>query len=374
MTVNARPIPILLMVRELDMGGCERDLTKVAIGLDRSLFTPFAGCFHPNGMRAAELRAAKVPIVQFPVTSFASRSTLKVARQFGQFVADNKIQIVHSFDVPTNIFTVPSARHYKVPVVIASHFWLMDLIPPVHRNMHRMVDLLAHRIVVNSAAVGRSLEGVASSKIYLSHNGVDTRSFFPAPAKDLPEFLQGSLVIGTLCVLRSEKRLDLLIDAFERIHNNRPDAKLLIVGSGAMLPLLQERCRALGIEKFCMFEPAVADAANWMRMVDVFVLTSESESFPNAVLEAMACGRCVVASDVGGVSELVKDGVNGLTFPAKDLDALTERLQRVVDDSALRGKLAAEAVRTAREEFNIELAVKRLQDLYLSMAAKVKGR
>ena len=153
-------------------------------------------------------------------------------------------------------------------------------------------------------------------------------------------------MIGTLCALRSEKRIDLLIDAFQRVLEVKADAKLLIVGSGDMLPSLEERCRTLGIAPSCLFQPAVKDAARWMRMMDIFVLTSESESFPNGLLEAMACGCCVVASNVGGVPELVKDGVNGLIFPNRDVAGLSDRLSRVAQDEEMRVALGCAATRT----------------------------
>ena len=357
------------MVRELNLGGCERDLTKVAIGLDRNLFSPFVGCFHPNGFRFAELRAAQVPVIQFPVKSFYAPSTMHIARQFGQFIAANNIQIVHTFDVPSNIFAVPAARWYRVPTVISSDLQFRELVPKLHRRMLRVVDALAHKTVVNSDAVRRSLvqnQGIASSKIYLSHNGVDTQLFYPAPAVGKPDLLQDSLVIGTLCALRSEKRVDLLIDAFAQVRRLHLNAKLLIVGSGDMLPSLQHQCRVKGVEEFCLFQPATQEVPHWLRMMDIFVLTSESESFPNALLEAMACGCCVVASKVGGVPELVSDGVNGLTFPVRDAAALAACLTRLAQDPAARAALATAAAHTAHENFRIESAVKRLQDLYLS--------
>jgi glycosyltransferase involved in cell wall biosynthesis len=357
------------MVRELNLGGCERDLTKVAIGLDRDQFTPFVGCFHPHGFRFAELRAAQVPVIQFPVQSFASPTTLSVARRFGRFLAENKIRVVHTFDVPSNIFAVPAARWFRVPTVISSDLQFRELVPKLHRRMLRLVDALAHKTVVNSDAVRRSLianQGIPASKIYLSHNGVDTHVFYPGPAQGKPQFFKDSLVIGTLCALRSEKRVDLLIDAFAQLQRVRSDAKLLIVGSGAMLPSLQQQARSRGVEQFCLFQPATQDVPAWLRMMNIFVLTSESESFPNALLEAMACGCCVVASNVGGVPELVIDGVNGFTFPVGDAATLAACLTRLTQDPALRVALATSAAQTARQNFKIELAVKRLQDLYLS--------
>ena len=98
-----QPWPLLLLVRELDLGGCERDLSKVALGLDRSRFDPHVGCFHPEGFRGEELRAAGVPVVQLPVRSFRSWSVLAGARRLAEYVARHGIRLVHSFDTPMNL-------------------------------------------------------------------------------------------------------------------------------------------------------------------------------------------------------------------------------------------------------------------------------
>jgi hypothetical protein len=81
--MSSRPIPVLLMVRELGIGGCERDLTKVAIGLDRSRFEPHVGCFISEGLRSGELRARGIPVVKFEVPSFLSVAALRAARHLG---------------------------------------------------------------------------------------------------------------------------------------------------------------------------------------------------------------------------------------------------------------------------------------------------
>src|SRR5688572_17671595 len=107
--------PVLLMVRELGIGGCERDLTKIAIGLDRRYFEPHVAAFHTEGLRTGDLRAAGIPILHLPVRSFQSPSAVAGARLMGGYIRRHRIQLVHSYDVPMTVFGVPVARLYRTP-------------------------------------------------------------------------------------------------------------------------------------------------------------------------------------------------------------------------------------------------------------------
>jgi glycosyltransferase involved in cell wall biosynthesis len=98
--------------------------------------------------------------------------------------------------------------------------------------------------------------------------------------------------------------------------------------------------------------------------MDIFALTSETESFPNALLEAMATGRCVVASNVGGVPELVRDGVNGLLFDAGNAEQLADRIAQLTADSPRRLALAKQAEATARSEFALDRNLRCFEQIY----------
>ena len=100
-------IPVLLMVRELNLGGTERQMAEMAKALDRSRFDPRVGCFRPFGLRADDLRAAGVPIVHFPVPSLAS---VKGALRIAAYIREQNIRLVHTFDTPANLYGVPAAR------------------------------------------------------------------------------------------------------------------------------------------------------------------------------------------------------------------------------------------------------------------------
>src|SRR5947209_6081738 len=107
MTFGHEPWPILLLARELDLGGSERQLTEIAKNLDRARFHPFVGFFRSGGMRAKELEEAGVATVHFPVRSMRSLGALKAARNLAHFIRKRRIQLVHTFDYPFTAFAAP---------------------------------------------------------------------------------------------------------------------------------------------------------------------------------------------------------------------------------------------------------------------------
>lgn len=354
---------VLLLARELGLGGTERQLAETALALDRAKFEPHVGCFSSGGFRSNELRDGGVPILELNVQSFVSKSLFAGARRLGAYLRTQRIELVHAFDVPADLFAVPAARFYRAPVVLSSQRASRALTPGTTRRLLQVTDRLAHGIVVNSKAVSRELvseDGVPESKIRLVYNGVDTARFRRAGSRADLALPPGSVVIGVVCALRPEKGLRVLIEAFARVHARHPEAQLAIVGSG---PLLGELQSAAG--DGCHFFPAVQDVAPWLRAIEVFVLPSLSEALSNSLMEAMACGCCPVASNVGGNPELVHEGESGLLFPAGDATNLAERLERLLCDAALRRRLAAAAEARMHTQFARATAAKHMGEVYL---------
>ncbi len=370
----SQPIAILLTVLKLDVGGNERDVSKLARYLDPQRFKVHVACFDPDGERRAELDAANIPILHLPVRSFLSHSALAGARILRTYLRQHKIQIVQAFDAPTSIFVVPLSRLFGVPVVISSHFYFRPLIPPPYYRALRLVDYLAHRVVVNAQAIKEHLikdYGLAPDRVFVSHNGVETGTFFPGE-EPRPEFLaQASLVIGSLCVFREEKRIELLLQAFARVLPTDPAMRLLIVGDGPMRGAWMALRDELGLDQSCHFELTTSGVPHWMRLIDVFVLTSRSEGFPNSLLEAMACGCAVVASKVGGVPEMVDHGRNGLLFSSGDSADLERQLATLIGNPALRKRMSATAAEDAETRFSMPITARRMEAFYDSLLAKI---
>lgn len=366
------PVPVLFVVRELGLGGIERDVAKLALGFDRSRYLPHVATYKPFGARFEELRTAGVPILALDFPSLLSRQALAAAFKFRSYVHANKIQLVHAFD-PSSVFAVPLARILRVPVVLSSQLGHRDLHDPRTRSQLRYVDRWSKAVVVNCESLRGHLATdwhVPLARIQLCYNGVQTQQFHPGAGALPPEVAGAPLVIGAVSVLRPEKALHELVEAFARVRHLIPGAKLLIVGDGPELARLQETRVRLGLEGDCVLKPAVSAVAPLMRGIDIFVSCSHSEAFSNAILEAMACGCCVIGSRVGGTPELLGDNARGLLFQAGNVDDLAAQLARLMQDSRLRAELSSRAAEHARTNLNIEKNVERTMQIYDSLFQK----
>ena len=364
-----RPTPVMLTVRELNHGGIERDVTKIALQLNRKEFQPHVAAYHAAGMRFDELRQEGVPVLHLPITSLQSPTAFSAAMRLRNYIRHHGIRLLHSWD-PTAVFAVPLARTLRVPVVLSSILGSRDLLDPRTRRLVRWTDRMVDTVVVNCEAMRRHMiddEHFSSERIELCYNGVDTRQFYPAPTPKPAPVASAPFVIGAVCVLRPEKALDLLQEAFARVRRFKPGMKLLLVGSGPELSRLQLNSRRLGIQNDCVFVPATPQVAPHLRALDIFVLCSRSEAFSNTLLEAMACGCCAVGSRVGGTPELIGNDERGLLFRPGDTDDLAAKLTALIENEFLRRELGIRAAEFARIRFSIEIAAARMAEIYETM-------
>ena len=360
------PVPIALFVRRLDWGGIERDVAKLASGLDRARFTPHVVVFEAGGLRYEEVERAGVPIVHLGVGSFTSPAILRAAGRLAQWLVRERIRLIHAFD-GTIVFTAPIARMVRVPVILSSTLGHRDLFDAKTRKQLAFSDRMVDGVVVNCQAMRRHMiedYGIAPERTILSYNGVETSEFFPREEEKPAPVAGAELVIGSVCVLRPEKRMELLIEAFAPLVKRRPGVRLLIVGSGPELPKLEAKAAALGVAKECVFQPAVKRVAPYLRAMDIFVSCSSSEAFSNAILEAMACGSCPVGSRVGGTPELIEDGERGLLFESGNARDLAEKLAALAADDGERKRLAKKAAEFAASELSMEAALERMSRIY----------
>jgi L-malate glycosyltransferase len=361
-----RPIPVLLTVRKLDWGGIERDVTKFAVGFDRSRIVPHVAVYQGGGLRSDEIQRAGVPVLDLRVRSLVSPGILTSMRAFRRYIRQHRIQVVHAFDTSV-VLIAPLSRLLRVPLVLSSTLGRRDLYDPKTQRQLPFTDRLVDGIVVNCEAMRRHMIDdyhVPPRRTLLCYNGVETSEFFPAPGAKPASVSDASLVIGTVCVLRPEKRIELLIEAFAAVRKRVPGSKLLIVGSGPELPKLQRQASELAIVEECVFLPAVPEVAPLLRAIDIFVSCSSSEAFSNSILEAMACGCCPVGSRVGGTPELIEDGKRGLLFENGNVLELSTRIALLAENSALRTTLAHNATAFASQELNMQVALNRMTCIY----------
>jgi glycosyltransferase involved in cell wall biosynthesis len=289
---------------------------------------------------------------------------LTAAGQLMRYIREHRVQVVHSFDAPLNAFGVPVARLAGTPAVISSQRGHRDLTGRTLKHLLRFTDRIADAVVVNCQAMKQYMteeEHVRKSKVHLCYNAVDTSRYQRRPTNPL---FPGRFVIGSVSALRPEKGLDTLLRAFASVRDL--GARLLIVGSGPEESKLRNLAADLGMAGDCHFEPATADVVNWLSQIDIFVLPSRSEALSNALMEAMSCGCCCVASRVGGNPELVEDGKTGLLFAPDNVAELAARLRQLLTDQSQRGAFAAAAA-ARMSGFSCEVAGHTMQTIYESV-------
>lgn len=368
--------PVLLMSYGLDLGGSERQLVEIAKRLDPRRFDVHVGAFHTSGMRVKELHEANIPVVDIPVRSFRSPSTIGVARQFGSYLRRHRIALVHPFDPPGVIFGVPVARWCRVPVVLSSQRGERSFCEPAIRRALSITDHLVKGIVVNSNFVRQELIDrfdVAGKRIHLCHNGLDTNVFHPRGRRRPAQLEGASCVVGTISVLRREKSVETILRAVALLKPKHAGVRVLIVGSGESGDSLRALAGELGMTGDCVFVPATGDVAPWHRAIDIFVLPSLTEAFSNSLMEAIACGCCPVASRTGGNPEMVNEE-NGFLFEPGNASDLAGRLEVLLSNPDLCSRLATAGLKRIEADFTMQASVGRMTGIYDTHLEALRSR
>ena len=361
------PVRVLLMARSLGLGGSERQLALMARHLDRRRFEARVACFRRQGLRAEELRAEGVPVLDLRLVSFGRASAAASAWRFVRYLREHEIDIVHTFDAPATVFAIPLARAAGTPVVLAGQRAHRELAGRFWRHLLRLTDEMADAVVVNCEFLKRHLvndERVPAGRIRVCYNGIELERFSPAGRNKPAEFGCARLVVGTVCALRPEKNLDVLVQAFASLRHSVPDALLVIAGDGPVRNDLLRQAESLGLGESCRLLPARSEVAELLRGIDIFVLPSRSEALSNALMEAMACGCAVIATRVGGNPELVEHGKTGVLVAPGAAGELASALQSLVNDEPARRRLAAAGAAFIRSRFSVEIAAQRLAEFY----------
>lgn len=347
-----QPLHVTHAVLSLDTGGLERiviDLIRQAASRGQTVSVL---CLERPGTLAAQAVALGARLICVgkppgfhPTVRPAITEALRALRP----------DVLHTHQVGALFYAGPPARALGVPVTLhTEHINNIRKADAGYFRRQRMSWLwwwaarAAARFVCVSADIAAEMAArriVPKHKLAVTLNGINTEPF-EAPL-DRAE-MRGSLgipadapVIGTVGRLNEVKRQDLLLRAFATVRASVPDARLLLVGDGPMRGELEALAAQLGVAACVHFAGYQSRPEQYLRVMDVFALTSRLEGLPLAILEAWAAGLPVVASAVGGVPDLLTDGRDGLLFPSGDEAALTGSLFRLLGDPEAAQALGA---------------------------------
>jgi glycosyltransferase involved in cell wall biosynthesis len=368
------------------LGGGERIAMQVAIRLDPRHFesTVCASRLQEDALTDAQ-RAAHEQLRSAGVRTVAlgrsGRRDLAAWRPLLRLLRRERIDVLHAHMFGSNLWGTLIGRGALVPVIVAhEHGWAIETTSPLRRFVDRQVIARWSNafVTVSEETRRRMIDrgGIDARSVVLVRNGIPSPP--PGPAGDLRAELgiaRDAPVIGTAAVLRREKALDMLLRGAALLTSRFPGLRVLIAGEGPERPGLERLRDCLGLGDAVVFLGFRADVPAVLATTDVAVFSSASEGSPLAVMEAMEAARPIVATRVGGVPDLIEDGVQGILVPPGDPSALAAAVARALEDQAAGAAMGMRARERRRRSFDIEGTVRQVEQLYEDLYARsTRGR
>jgi len=377
-------IHIVYVIHSLRSGGTENNIRRLAASLDASRFRVTVCSIYPAGELGESFREDGIATVSI-ASEHGSRGWglqhlrfLVVLIRFVDVLRRLHPDIIHSYLPSQNIYSalarLTTCRSARL-VVSKVSLGLYKKGRPLLNLAERWANHVADRVLVISKAVLNAIlvtERAPIQKVSLIYNGIDVERFGPTsvPTSSIPVDASRVPTIGVVATLSYRKGHDVLLRAMVRVVEELPETHLLCIGrDGGALASLQIQVEELSISKNVSFLGYRNDVPELLRTVAVVVHPSREEGLCNAILEAMAAGKPVVATNVGGIPEVVVDGKTGRLVPPESPGEMAEAILDFLRQPRVAAQFGTEGRERVLELFSLGRAVRQIEDLYLSLCA-----
>ncbi len=368
------PVRILYLIVTLPVGGAEEHLLSLVRNLDRNRFDPTVCCIGRSGPIGKEIETAGTRVVELGKLQKGGYDG-RIVSVLQEVLRNERISLLHAHLYHANMYGRLAAFREGVPAVCSIHNTYVR--PKPHR---RLVNWwLARRtpvIIAGSEAIKNDIvryDGVPAEKVRVIPYGVDVEKFAIPLSREEARTRLGlpadRFLVGTVGRLEEQKGQSFLVEAAARLHREGMHMSLLLIGSGREEGRLRDLVAREGIAKDVLFLGTRRDLPELFRAMDVFALSSLWEGLPLALLSAMASGIPVVATPVGGIPEVIKDGENGFLVPPVDAVALAEVLRRVWENPGRASTIGAAGAETVRSGYSHGGNAGRVMEIYKEVLA-----
>jgi glycosyltransferase involved in cell wall biosynthesis len=366
---HPRAISVLSLQSEAILAGSALMNYTIIEQLDRSWF-PTDVCFlFGHGPLSKRYQALGCPVhhlgykncLSVPLVSWRLRDLLQSKRY----------HVLHAFGLKANVIARLVAQSVRNPPILICGVHSVD----AHRKqLHNLFESATARWVqlyisnsIAGARVLRSRDKLPEAKIVVIHNGIDADEFGPVSATPNAEEC-----VTLICVahLRKAKGYKTLLEAARMLAERGRKFRLMIVGEGPDRRMIESLVEQWHLRDVVALLGLRDDVKGLLRKADVFVLCSEWEGMPGAIMEAMAAGLPIVASNVGGVPELVTEKETGFLVPSGSPSEFADRLSQLIDEPELRMGMGANAAKKIRAEFGLGSKVRELERVYESLVSR----
>ncbi len=365
---------VLLLTTHLNIGGVAVYTVNLARGLKKKNISVWIASSGGDLVKAVE----ESGIFHLPLgIKTKSEFNPKLIFAFFElliFIKKNNIDVIHAQTRVTQVLAYLCSRFSGASYVSTCHGFFKKT-----RIARKLFGAWGgHVIAISDAVVDHLVKdfNVKRKSIFLIYNGVDNEAFSQAIGKDEKGILKSNLglakspVIGSISRLSPVKGLRYLLFAMKDILREMPEVRLLLVGEGPSKEYLLGLAKKLGIENNVFFALNTTQTQRFLSIIDVFIFYSLEEGLGLSLLEALASGKPCVASNVGGVSSIVEDGVTGILVPPKDTHALKDAIIKILKDKKLSVSLAKKGNALIKEKFSLEKMVEGVVDVYKEASRK----
>ena len=317
-----------------------------------------------------------------------SRNVLADCRTIAGLIRSEGFQVVHCHGSRANMMGALLRRRIDAPVVTTVHsdYRLDYLGRPLHRITFGTINMVALRFLDYYIGVSEAMaellirRGFDAQRMFAIYNGVDFST--PRQVTEREAFLDSiglrrepdSVIFGIAARISPVKDMGTLVRAFAETVRAYPDARLVIAGDGEQRQALETLARELCPPDSVLFAGWMQDVDSFYNAIDVNLLTSLSETFPDALTEGARMRCATIASRVGGIPYLIDDGENGFLFPAQDVGALAVHMKRLAADAGLRQRLGQKLYDKTRAQFSVEATVRRQEEIYAAILRRSARR
>jgi len=372
-------INILYIIDQLrGMAGTERHLLYLVSRLNKERYNCYIGTFDGGrGAMPQAIRESGIPMLDLGLNRIYSPDAPLKALRLWRFIRKKKIDLVQTYHFKSDTFGVLVARLSGVTSIISSKRDMGDLKSPRQIMLSNIMNRYIDNYISVCDKVGRKfheLENISMDKMLTIYNGVDLQRFDPGKGsiksrKDMG-FKKTDFIVGTTAIFRPEKAYHILFEAIEKVSPQIKNLKIMIMGFGPRYDYFVNYCNSRSLKDVVRFMGRVNDVENYLPIMDVFCLVpNRNEGFSNAILEAMAMGRPIIATDIGGNAEAVVDNETGFIIPPDNSDELASRIMLLYENAAKRREMGEKARQRAIEVFSLEAMIKRHEDLYEELYA-----
>ena len=378
---------VLQLIDSFNQGGSERQAVQLAglLHADET-YRVYLAALNKEGLLLERAESLGFPpIADFPLTSFYDRNFVRQLKKCVRFIRENDIEIVHTHDFYTNIFGMTAAFLAGVPARVASRRETTGTRTRFQKLIERSSYRLAHAILANADAVRGQLieEGIDAGKIEVVYNGLDLARVRPAKdatSRQNREQLLSKLGLPTqndrpVVTIVANFRLDVkdhptFLRAARRVLDAVPGTSFVLAGEGVWLEPMRRYAAELGLADAAVFSGQCDSVAELLGISKVGVLASKAEGLSNSILEYMAAGLAVVATDAGGARELVVEGETGHLVKVGDDAAMAARVTDLLNDPARARAMGMRGQRLVETKFSCSEQLNNTKNLYRRLMAR----